>query len=301
MDPKKPLNIADKKRLEINSDSVTSYIRNTKMFGGQASIKAISEFPGNDICADCRRKENEWVSLKIGIFICIDCARIHKTLGKEFAEVQSIKHDAVIWDLEKIQFLEAAGNLMMNNIYEHRLPSYYLTPNELIDSPFVRKNFISVKYLEKLFLKTDRNLHENEINEKDHLVVEGCPFYKMPQNPLTFEGEYRSEKKQKGSKASMILINSILSVYKSEKDKNPKATIEIEKAKIDLTNRIVKGLQEYSIKVASKDKCHFFDMRETSGIIDIVHSMRRASAFYSTNPNQKLSNILPKNMVNLQF
>lgn len=34
----------------------------------------LSTEPGNNICADCGFPDPEWVSLNLGIFICIQCS-----------------------------------------------------------------------------------------------------------------------------------------------------------------------------------------------------------------------------------
>jgi hypothetical protein len=59
-------------------------------------IKAETE--ENQICADCKRVETresmvEWVSVSRGVFICIDCAGIHRRPRDETPIVRSIRLD----------------------------------------------------------------------------------------------------------------------------------------------------------------------------------------------------------------
>lgn len=37
--------------------------------------------PGNDVCADCGGRAPRWASWNLGIFVCVQCAGVHRKMG----------------------------------------------------------------------------------------------------------------------------------------------------------------------------------------------------------------------------
>ncbi len=44
--------------------------------------------PGNDRCADCADPDPRWCSVNLGVFICIRCSGIHRSLGAHVSKVR---------------------------------------------------------------------------------------------------------------------------------------------------------------------------------------------------------------------
>jgi stromal membrane-associated protein len=44
-------------------------------------LKELMAKPENKTCADCRKKDPRWASWNLGIFICIQCSGIHRSMG----------------------------------------------------------------------------------------------------------------------------------------------------------------------------------------------------------------------------
>ncbi|GJJ14576.1 hypothetical protein Clacol_008841 [Clathrus columnatus] len=80
--------------------------------------------PGNDVCADCKSKGPRWASHNLGIFLCVNCASIHRKIGTHITKVKSITMDS--WTKEQVEIMRTIGNVASNAKYN---------PNESRHSP----------------------------------------------------------------------------------------------------------------------------------------------------------------------
>ncbi|XP_021891855.1 probable ADP-ribosylation factor GTPase-activating protein AGD15 [Carica papaya] len=44
-------------------------------------LEGLVKLPGNKECADCLSRAPRWASVNLGIFICMQCSGIHRSLG----------------------------------------------------------------------------------------------------------------------------------------------------------------------------------------------------------------------------
>ncbi|TEB32685.1 Arf GTPase activating protein, partial [Coprinellus micaceus] len=51
-------------------------------------------------CADCKARNPRWTSHNLGIFICMNCASIHRKLGTHITKVKSMTMDT--WTKEQV-------------------------------------------------------------------------------------------------------------------------------------------------------------------------------------------------------
>ncbi|CAN0141509.1 unnamed protein product [Ectocarpus fasciculatus] len=73
----------------------------------------------NPECADCGTSNPDWVSLNLGVLVCIQCSGIHRSLGTHVSKVRSLGLDAL--DEIDLSVLREVGNARSNAIWEHSL------------------------------------------------------------------------------------------------------------------------------------------------------------------------------------
>ena len=89
-------------------------------------LDALIRKPYNQFCADCGARGPRWSSVKLGIFICPQCAGIHRKLGTHISFVQSVTIDK--WKPEWADLCERIGNKISNEYYEANVPDHIKKP-----------------------------------------------------------------------------------------------------------------------------------------------------------------------------
>ncbi|OCH84352.1 ArfGap-domain-containing protein [Obba rivulosa] len=117
----------------------------------QRALLELVNQPGNDACADCKTRNPRWASHNLGIFICVNCASIHRKIGTHVTKVKSLTLDS--WTKEQVEHMRQNGNIKSNAYYnpdERRHPP----PTNMIDSErdSELEKYIRAKYEFKSFL-----------------------------------------------------------------------------------------------------------------------------------------------------
>ncbi|CAN6216353.1 unnamed protein product [Urochloa humidicola] len=114
-------------------------------------LKELLHKSDNRICADCSAPDPKWASANIGVFICLKCSGVHRSLGTHVSKVLSVTLDQ--WTDDEINsMIEVGGNSYANAIYEAFLPEGYQKPHP-DSSQEERADFIRSKYESQTFLK----------------------------------------------------------------------------------------------------------------------------------------------------
>ena len=115
--------------------------------------------PANATCADCGTDQKvDWVSINLGIVICIECSGIHRSLGTHISKVRSVTLDPNSFTPDVVALLHQIGNRISNSIWEAKLLMSADKEKAAI-KPTAQSNreqrlkFISAKYVDRAYVQ----------------------------------------------------------------------------------------------------------------------------------------------------
>ncbi|ULU07567.1 hypothetical protein L3Y34_018940 [Caenorhabditis briggsae] len=137
------------------------------------AFEQIRRVPGNEVCADCGSPAPKWVSINLGVILCIECSGAHRSLGVQVSKVRSLCMDSI--DNELRDVLLSLGNRQVNAIFLAHLPT---SPDAVVPPPIneksarpAREAWIKAKYVERRFaVSEDTRARSSANSRQEHLV-----------------------------------------------------------------------------------------------------------------------------------
>ena len=107
---------------------------------------------GNKNCADCHGRQPTWASVNIGVFVCLTCSGIHRSLGVHISQVRSTTLDT--WTPEQVSFIrDVGGNAPCSRFWEAELDKHFVRPDG--SNVHELKRFIVDKYCHRRYVRHD--------------------------------------------------------------------------------------------------------------------------------------------------
>ena len=119
--------------------------------GTDTTLHQLRALPGNAACADCRSPNPEWVSVNLGLLLCIECCGAHRGLGSHVSKVRSLTLDQLA--PATVDQVKRMGNACGARLWEARL-----VEEERIGagaSRLQRETFVLQKYVEGRWKKVE--------------------------------------------------------------------------------------------------------------------------------------------------
>ena len=97
-----------------------------------------------DSCFDCTATRPGWAVLPHGVFICMECAQIHRHLGRHVSQTKAINTRTYLWFKEELAVMASVGNYRAHAAFA----SCDLPPKPSRDAPSAEKMaYARLKYI----------------------------------------------------------------------------------------------------------------------------------------------------------
>lgn len=125
---------------------------------------------GNNWCADCGSTSKvEWVSINLGIILCIECSGIHRSLGTHISKIRSLTLDVHSFSNDIVEILLQIGNRVSNMVWEATLDQS-LKPGAM-STREQRLKFITAKYVDKAYIEPLPSARSRFATPDEHLLA----------------------------------------------------------------------------------------------------------------------------------
>jgi hypothetical protein len=232
----------------------------------QDQIKKLKALPENQHCADCLSTETEWASINLGIFVCINCSGVHRSLGVHISKVRSIQLDESVWKKEIYEYMAERGNHRANCYWECNAFPF---EKPLAQDPYhFRKEYIENKYSKKKYVPSASNL---DYRLEREFSIETVNYRGM----VTKQGGNRKNWRKRYA----ILTGNVLSYFVDEYDSYPKGSLELDATcKILFVDESVVG-KKNCFTIETKERNYFIYCEKEEQTAKWVYALRAAVYF----------------------
>lgn len=158
---------------QVGNQSVAQQAAGAKGSGADGEVnehlEALWTVPGNRNCADCAADNPEWISLNLGILMCLDCSGVHRAMGVHISKVRSTVLDKL--DRHHLEYLQAIGNVNANTIWEGDTQGAGVRPTAA-SSRHDKEAWIRAKYELKSFLARPKQQTVQDVTNQAFAAIE---------------------------------------------------------------------------------------------------------------------------------
>jgi len=109
---------------------------------------------GNNLCADCGASDSSWSSVSIGVFICVTCSDVHRSVGTHITKVKGCT-GTYLWGPDELEQMRTVGNDGAEKIYGN-------AKIEPTASKEKKQQFVVNKYEKRMFAGNQSSTTEHK-------------------------------------------------------------------------------------------------------------------------------------------
>jgi len=99
---------------------------------------------GNGLCSDCGNQDNTWASVSHGVFICVTCSDVHRSVGTHVTKVKGCT-GTYLWGPDELEKMRSIGNRRAEELYGPKK----ISPNATKE---LKQQFVTDKYQNRLYV-----------------------------------------------------------------------------------------------------------------------------------------------------
>lgn len=225
--------------------------------------------PANQFCADCDQSAPRWASVTLGVFVCIECSGIHRSLGVHLSRVRSVDLDT--WDAPSTRAMVGMGNERAKEIWEHHVPPEW-EPRKPAppDNRTMKEAWIRAKYVDRVFARPDHAAAASSVLPDDTPPTAASPR-QGKEGWLTKQGSNRSWKKR-----WFVLREDGLHYYKSQSDETAAGVLSLSSAAVRPT--VAARQPDHAFELLTKNRAYLLHADSEEDMEEWVALLARAAS-----------------------